>query len=708
MGDDPISNRDALWVLVCSLAWPPRARHDHVPDTLNVFHGWLQVGSFACRVPFNFKLTPPQHILFIILVTIGTLSLDSYAPVAVALGFIVICTMLGTRTKQVSAYGRRGHRIVNASDQRSRALPEEREKVSFEYSAPEPFSVAVVSPVIKRRPHTRVVISASSSSPSPSPRAHYVLKKSPAFKKAKKIPTQRQQDLPGIAFSAGAQKKAGGTKARQLAESLPARQPLAVLPGNTAPSPTLPAKKVKRAAQKSVPLKTSSPLVQVEIVVLDQSGRRVSQERRVSRSDVQANPVQAQAPARTYSAALGSPQKPIIVSDSEDDVVVQRRPRTKVPLKPIVISSDEGESDDENTNFRAPPIRAPTFTQRNVVISPPTSPDIPSQSSTFIPPPIVKPGVNTTHLHTQYEPLSKPPPLLIPSHQLDPGPSRSKPRQLTPIRSRIKRSAAFPAPPSPPSPTTPTDFDVSLSLDFDGLSLSPNTRAELQSLEKPPPAYLRSLLEECSQTTPHEFSAFIDMFPFDPITQSVHDETGTVGLAQFQKIGEASFSEVFGIGDVVLKVIPLRDEDVTPVEDSADCPAPSDAKDVLKEMIVTRAMGETCTGYNRLLRTYVVRGKYPSLLLDLWDQYHERKGSESVRPGMHSFHPPAIASLNNVRYGRRLLGIASLCYHRVAQRGSRPGSVQLFVFVANSMEKGVQYLLAGCTCAGGSGGVGPF
>jgi serine/threonine-protein kinase haspin len=101
---------------------------------------------------------------------------------------------------------------------------------------------------------------------------------------------------------------------------------------------------------------------------------------------------------------------------------------------------------------------------------------------------------------------------------------------------------------------------------------------------------------------------------------------------EFRKIGEASFSEVFGIGDVVLKIIPLRDEERNITNDS-ETPAPSDANDVLKEVIVTQTMGEMCSGFVKLLRTYVVRGRYPSLLLDLWDKYNERKGSESVRPG---------------------------------------------------------------------------
>ncbi|TFY58992.1 hypothetical protein EVJ58_g6063 [Rhodofomes roseus] len=96
-----------------------------------------------------------------------------------------------------------------------------------------------------------------------------------------------------------------------------------------------------------------------------------------------------------------------------------------------------------------------------------------------------------------------------------------------------------------------------------------------------------------------------------------------------RKIGEALYSEVFGIGDVVLRVIPLRDEEQTSSrdDDGLESPAPSDAKDVLKEIIVTRAMGEICPGFVKLLRMYVVRGTYPLLLLVLWDNYNERKGN---------------------------------------------------------------------------------
>jgi len=64
----------------------------------------------------------------------------------------------------------------------------------------------------------------------------------------------------------------------------------------------------------------------------------------------------------------------------------------------------------------------------------------------------------------------------------------------------------------------------------------------------------------------------------------------------------------------VLKVIPIHDEQSQSegALESED-PAPSKARDVLKEMIVTSAMGGICNGFVKLLRTYVVRGKYPSL-----------------------------------------------------------------------------------------------
>ena len=78
----------------------------------------------------------------------------------------------------------------------------------------------------------------------------------------------------------------------------------------------------------------------------------------------------------------------------------------------------------------------------------------------------------------------------------------------------------------------------------------------------------------------------------------------------------------------------------------AEGPAPSDARDILKEIIVTRAMGDVHKRYVKLLKTYVVKGRYPQGLLELWDEYYSRKGSESIRPGM--FYIPAILPCLNI------------------------------------------------------------
>ncbi|KAI0747296.1 hypothetical protein BC629DRAFT_1298885 [Irpex lacteus] len=416
-------------------------------------------------------------------------------------------------------------------------------------------------------------------------------------------------------------------------------------------------------------LKPASPVVNVEITVLDDRGKPVKQERRVSRPDVQMNPSPPQRAPITYPGRKAhsgkSKQEAIVLSDDDDDE--EYVPRTRVRTKPskaskarVIVSSDE----DSEIEFVDPPKTKVQSSSTSAKPPRPKSPPKPRNKPVVLlkkPSDIAVPANPRPNLPEASAPPPRPVPVLptfrLPQHNaihFSPLVRRDVRRTShvsTPYRSRPSR-AGFPAPPSPPSPTTPSDLDEDLSVDFGQLALSSRTlNAQLSSIpvehEPPPPAYLKPLLESCSQTTTYEFSAFIEMFPFDPIVHTSHGGVGINPLptkqkqkqskqaATFQKIGEASFSEVFGIGDVVLKVIPLRDEDTKsgkPPLDNEDVPAPSDAKDVLREIIVTRAMGEMCEGFVQLLRTYVVRGKYPSVLLDLWDEYDERKGSESVRP----------------------------------------------------------------------------
>ncbi|EIW61678.1 uncharacterized protein TRAVEDRAFT_163113 [Trametes versicolor FP-101664 SS1] len=543
--------------------------------------------------------------------------------------------MLGARTKQVFAYGRRGHRIVNVSDDADRRNTKEADHVDTrrENAVPE-------SPLVSSKTLKTSVVQKSSQRAGTGKKSPKVVKVGAAV-----LPKSKRHVLGSFAPNA---------------------------PASPAVAAPLKAKRHPTVAKRSA-LAPSSPIVNLDIVVLDGQGRRVSQERRISRSDVTANVLAAPAlePKAPARAKAKKQDEPIVLSSGTEDEAPAARPKRTTRIRkaaPIIISDDENSGSGSDyappsaaTSLEADssleistPIpkakRGPARTRVNVVLSPPPSPSPSPPSSPLATPPAHVdafhspvpqkkadlPSVSVARTHTlPSQPLR--PQQFAPFASLsqidEAGPSRSKPRCLTPIRARPRR-ALFPAPPSPPSPTTPTDLDV--TFDFAQLALSPNALAEVQQLgEAGPlqPAHIRPLLEECAQAGPHEFSAFIEMFPFDPIVQDTSAEGAGAGPPRFLKIGEASFSEVFGIGGVVLKIIPLRDEErMGALDGVADGPAPSDAKDVLKEMIVTRAMGATCPGFVELLRTYVVRGKYPSLLLDLWDEYDERKGSEGVRP----------------------------------------------------------------------------
>ncbi|KAF8897829.1 hypothetical protein BD779DRAFT_1492648 [Infundibulicybe gibba] len=364
------------------------------------------------------------------------------------------------------------------------------------------------------------------------------------------------------------------SKLSAILQQTPTRVPLTPYRDNVAGSPVI-AGRVRVTAPKIAPSRLTpvSPFIDMDIIVLDDEGRTIHRERRTSRTDVEINPTN-----HTNQGQLKHKKLP------KSDI---QSPR---PSKPRQLQ----------LNADSQPTRAGRSQNKPEVIIPPAP-------------------YNTQDL--------KPQPEVLPTYNQDPIPTLpspiARPRQLTPIRRGHRRLFE---PPSPPSPTTPAS---ELSFDFsDVLEFVPNL--------------------ECHQelSGPYEFSAFIETFPYDPVVQSAEGPSSQE--VRFRKIGEASYSEVFGIGDVVLKVIPLRNE--APVDSSAnaskfrlnskesdeqdeeDGPAPSDATDVRKEIIVTRAMGEVCDGFVKLLKTYIVRGRYPEVLLNLWDEYHATKGSESIRP----------------------------------------------------------------------------
>ena len=517
--------------------------------------------------------------------------------------------MLGTRTKQVNSYGRRGSRIVNVSDRR------DRESASSSAS-----DVDVIPPSRPLKRENAIIIS-------PAKPRMGLRRLQGASRSPRSSPLAQNRNTQLKTTRDAAAKRVWS----KLESSTNIRQPLTPLRPNGTTSNEQPPSGIKGKPKASTikPTRTSLkphvPVIAVDIMVLDEGGNMLKQERRLSHTEIQANQVRTVAGKAKRNPRLSPP---IPLSNDSELGVVSPQPVVKASnrrSRAIVISSDESEA-DEKSNVRkkslAPVAKSPSRSKslRVEVMIPPApsrksqAPKKPLSSLPLIRTPTRTPALPAPSFG--YRPAA------IPSLFAPPIPI-AKPRQLTPIRGSSSRSIFR----HPPTPSTTTEAD--LSLDLAQLDLSDAT--EIEDLTPAQPEYLSPLLKECAQPSPYEFSAFIETFPFDPIVQSSaeYEDEDT----RFRKIGEASYSEVFGIGDVVLKIIPIRSEEESTYPDTDEIPAPSDAKDVLKEIIVTREIGEICDNFVKLLKTYVVRGKYPSLLLDLWDEYNKRKGSESIRPG---------------------------------------------------------------------------
>ena len=403
------------------------------------------------------------------------------------------------------------------------------------------------------------------------------------------------------------------------------RQPLTPLRPNgsssneQAPSGTKGKSKAFTIKATRTSLKPHAPIIAVDIIVLDEDGNKLTQERRLSHTEIQANEVRTatgKGKGKKVTRMSSPDPPPIVISDDSDLEVDSPYPLVKrLNHRPraIVISSDESEA-NEKVPLAKPSPRSKSLHVEVVI------PTVPSQKFKVSKKRPISPPLTLTPPRTPapLAPSFRPGPAAVPSLLLP----ITKTRQLTPIRGSSSRSV-FRRP--LPTPSTPTEAD--LSLDLARLDLSDAT--EIDDFASAQPEYLVPLLNKCAQASPYEFSAFIETFPFDPIVRSSAEGVDT----RFRKIGEASYSEVFGIGDVVLKIIPIRFEGESARPETDEIPAPSDAGDVLKEIIVTSEIGEICNKFVKLLKTYVVRGRYPSLLLDLWDEYNERKGSESIRPG---------------------------------------------------------------------------
>jgi hypothetical protein len=142
---------------------------------------------------------------------------------------------------------------------------------------------------------------------------------------------------------------------------------------------------------------------------------------------------------------------------------------------------------------------------------------------------------------------------------------------------------------------------------------SPGSESDLETLssEDVSRKALAALLEPANQQAPLAFTEFLDTFKTQELeTISSHgprNKARTVQRAslKYRKIGDASYSEVFGIGDVVMKIIPLAleiegsDDDE---EDIDDVPFKSSLESVLKEIVITKTVGDSHEGFIKLLR----------------------------------------------------------------------------------------------------------
>jgi len=570
--------------------------------------------------------------------------------------------MLGTRTKQVSSYGRRNRRVIN--DDRHDIF-EDIKKTSVP-SGPRVLDHRAHA-IHDTPPPRRGNRTNKNPESMPSPSSAFSPPSIPSHNRPKK---GHENDQAHSSLKCRHSPSSGRRPLNSHSVNISGRSPL-----------NGPKKKARRSGSSGA-LLPPSPAVDVDIIVLDETGRRVSQERR------QVNKRTALHPGLTMHRHSSVTDVVEVSDDDDDDPSPEFKRRAK--RWPKVMNSSDEEDADQISLHHVSHLNAPKpDTNRQ---NPSETPEVTDHLKPQIPRPWISPAKFAKTQFWVEIPSLLPPALSrvqgVAHYDSPYQPTRGKDRQLTPIR---RKGLAFSR--VPPSPST-TDLD--LSLDLADLVLS-STPVENHAVHDQPP-HLIPLLDECGQGAPVEFSAFIESFPVHPIVRS-----SCSGRASFQKIGEASYSEVFGIGDIVLKVIPIRDEEY-PDKTDAETPAPSDAKDILKEIVVTRALGEICNGFVNLLKTYVVRGKYPSLLLDLWDEYNQTKGSESVRPGGTLHILTTRPSLKFPRYVGRITGVRN---NRVTQWRPRFGSIFIWPSSQDRLEASLQPLLADhpCSCNGGEPGV---
>lgn len=125
--------------------------------------------------------------------------------------------------------------------------------------------------------------------------------------------------------------------------------------------------------------------------------------------------------------------------------------------------------------------------------------------------------------------------------------------------------------------------------------------------------FLNRLLSTCSTSTVLNFAAYIDSL---------------VSQNPLVKLAEASFSEVYRqdkADGLIYKVIPFGNEELDQLP----------IKDIIQELEIAKLLNPL-DGFGCVRDAVVVKGEYPSYLIETWDKFAEKKPSQNYRPDYFS------------------------------------------------------------------------
>lgn len=138
-----------------------------------------------------------------------------------------------------------------------------------------------------------------------------------------------------------------------------------------------------------------------------------------------------------------------------------------------------------------------------------------------------------------------------------------------------------------------------------------------QTYREKTPAWLVQLLASCTLDHVIDFQDFVTKPP---------RAVARTGLMDWVKVGEASYSEVFRVGDTVVKIMPLADPSTRgdEIQAKSNWPMLSNVESVEREIKINASV-DKIDGFVGFKGAYVVRGSFPENLLVQWDLFHEER-----------------------------------------------------------------------------------